>query len=247
MEKSAHIPYQVLHTLKQAGLETAWPTRCALCDKPGAPLCEACKLSLPFIDQSLACPLCGAPAGLRQCTECNSVMLRTCGLSRLPFDSCSNSVVLDERSLKVVTTFKDGGERLLGDQIAFYLACLVNPSWYNTLNAITYVPASPQSMKRRGFDHGMLLAHALSAAIGIPSLGLLARPATQDQRRLNRLERLENMRQAFAVNPAAKPKMPRSVLLIDDVMTTGATLYAASMALKANGAQQVRCLTFARA
>ncbi len=56
--------------------EAVWPTRCVICDTPGALLCRACELSLPYLDQLLACPACGAPWGRSICCECNQQTLR---------------------------------------------------------------------------------------------------------------------------------------------------------------------------
>ena len=69
----------------QAVAETLWPTRCAICDEPGELLCERCKSELPFIDLWRACPICGAPWGHTQCTECNPVMLAATGREKVAF------------------------------------------------------------------------------------------------------------------------------------------------------------------
>ena len=51
--------------------EALWPTRCVGCDQPGTLLCDRCRAELPWIEQRLACPVCGAPFGFLTCTECD--------------------------------------------------------------------------------------------------------------------------------------------------------------------------------
>lgn len=247
---TAPSPYDLrwlTNTAVPALMETAWPTRCVLCDKPGSLLCEPCWLSLPFIDQSMACPACGAPFGQVQCTECNSTMLAASGLERLPFESCRSVFSLDDRVRKMVTTYKDRDERRLATTMARMMMKLLDPAWVNAIEAVTYIPDTSSAVARRGFDHSRLLAQDTARLVGKPCLGLLRRPKATDQRTLGRKARLANMKDAFQINPAAQGRIPQNILLIDDVITTGATLYAATSKLASSGAQEVHCVTFARA
>ncbi len=222
--------------------ETLWPTRCACCDAPGELLCDDCLRALPYIDSCLACPTCGAAFGRVQCSECNTVMMAACGRRELPFDRMASAVTLDEGARRIVTTYKDAGERRLAETIASIMARYVAPSW--TFDAITFVPATSSALRRRGFDHTELLAQALAAHIGTSCQSLLARPQAFDQRRLSRNERIANMSMRFR---CADVEVPASLIVIDDVCTTGATLYAAADALRASGAKTLYGLTFARA
>ena len=94
-----------------------------------------------------------------------------------------------------------------------------------------------------------LLALALSRRTGIPVLvdGLVRTRATPSQGRLNRAQRQRNVQGAFSVRPARKPRIAgKSVLLVDDVLTTGATLGACARALRKAGAARVEVVTIAR-
>ena len=59
-----------LRFMRDAAEETLWPTRCVGCGRPETLLCDECRLSLPWISQRDACPVCGAPYGATLCTEC---------------------------------------------------------------------------------------------------------------------------------------------------------------------------------
>ncbi len=106
------------------------------------------------------------------------------------------------------------------------------------------MPATAAARRRRGFDHAEHLARELSWILGTDTAPLLSVPRRLDQRRLSRSQRIENMRASLAVLPGAT--VPRAVILVDDVCTTGSTLYAATDALKKGGAETVYCITFAR-
>lgn len=224
--------------------ETLFPTRCAVCDAPGTPLCPRCTAALPYIDVLLACPRCGAPFGRIQCTECTRVLLAPFGYKEPPWDGAASAVVLTDETRRVVTVYKDQGERALARPIAAILARLIPPSWLASRPAIAFVPATTAARRRRGFDHAELLARELSWALGADLAPLLTPPRRLDQRKLSRTARIQNMRESFAVLPGATA--PRTVIVVDDVCTTGSTLFAATEALKKGGVEKVYALTFAR-
>ena len=91
------------------------------------------------------------------------------------------------------------------------------------------------------------IAEIIARAKGLPLLRAFQRPSTTDQRTLTQRERHANMESAFILRPqVAALGAPPRILLVDDVMTTGATLEAAAMALRNGGASSVQGLTFAR-
>lgn len=240
-------------TLKEATLETFWPTRCCVCDLPGYLLCPECEAQLKFLDTWQACPRCGAPYGRLQCTECIAFALQSIGRESFPFDGCTSAVFLTNESRRIVTTWKDQHECRLGEFIAEKMIAYLPPhlsprrTEFKDAYVISAIPASPAARARRGYDHGELLAQTLAEKTGLRSYPLLKRRRAQDQRVLSRKERAHNTRDSFMVNPQLQHKAPpRHVLLIDDVFTTGSTLSAATDVLKAHGVHSVWCLTFAR-
>lgn len=236
--------------------EAVWPTRCVICDTPGALLCRACELSLPYLDQLLACPACGAPWGRSICCECNQQTLRWKGLERFPLEGCASATLLSPETKRIVTTFKDRGERELSETIARLMAQALPPSWRGD-TAFVPIPARKNAVRERGFDHVALIAGRLSELTGIPRLALLRALPRRDQRDLDARQRLSNMAGSFALAKStnvargraskALHAVPPRIILVDDVLTTGATLFTAANILRASGAKDVRALTFIRA
>lgn len=222
--------------------ETLWPTRCAVCDASGDVLCARCLRNLAYLDWWRACPRCGAPFGRVQCSECNPVSLARSGRAGLPYDGCASAVVFDDRAARIIRTYKDCGEQRLADVIALLMARACPPAW--NPRALTFVPASSAAYRRRGFDHTEALARKAASLLDMPLAALFLRPRTRDQRSLSRQARWTNTEGRFKVPPGTTA--PTQVLLVDDVYTTGATLFGAADALRRAGAQHIWCLTFAR-
>lgn len=225
--------------------ETLWPTRCCVCERPGEKvLCDECLSRLKYIDSCKACPLCGAPYGVLECSECNDVVLNLLGLERLPVDGMASVVELDDAARRIVTIYKDADERRLRDDIARLMSRYVSPDLIRRKCAIVYIPDTKAALRRRGFDHSHEIAKALAADVSLECLQLFKRPKSFDQRKLNARQRISNMTGTLALRE--ETAVPENILLVDDVCTTGATLFSAASALKENGAKYVYGLTFGR-
>jgi ComF family protein len=129
----------------------------------------------------------------------------------------------------------------LGDMMAVHL-------WAHPLraDALLPVPLHPERQRERGYNQSELLAERVSIACGLPILraGLERVRATTKQARQSSVQaRRENMRGAFAWRGG---RLPRHILLVDDVLTTGATLAECAEALRAAGSVEVRALALAR-
>ncbi len=119
--------------------------------------------------------------------------------------------------------------------------------WSHWASALAYVPASPEAVRRRDFDHMERVAIRVAARTGLPLAHLLtSERKTHDQRELGRGERFANRNGSFSLAVDTTGPIPRRIILIDDVFTTGATLSAASRVLLDGGAEEVRAVTCCR-
>lgn len=234
-----------LRELAEQTLELLSPTRCASCEAPGALVCDACLRDMVRINPAHACTRCGAPYGSLLCTECQG--------DEVELDRCLAAVVFDGPPARIVRAYKDGGERRLSTEIACIMhraareAELTVPARYGGLlsrvDAVTFVPVTSSAYRRRGFDHMEAIACDFADASCLPLIDALVKHGSLDQRELAREERLARSRGQYEV---VAPVGGMRVLLLDDVITTGATMNAAAHALKCAGAARVDCLAFAR-
>lgn len=106
-------------------------------------------------------------------------------------------------------------------------------------DVVTWVPADPDHRRERGYDQGRLLARRMARRLGRPARGLLVRGRSRPQTGLDRRRRLEG--------PPLDTRGPvaGTVLVVDDVVTTGGSLTAAARALRAAGAERVLALALA--
>jgi ComF family protein len=140
-----------------------------------------------------------------------------------------------------VHRLKFSGWRGVGDALAAALAALGPPP----ADAVTWVPLASRRRAERGFDQARLLARALARRLDLPAGAFVRRTkATAPQSRRTREERLRAMAGAFARIPGRTA--PERLLLVDDVLTTGATASACAAALIEAGAREVHLLTACR-
>lgn len=234
--------------LGEAVAETLWPTRCAVCDLPGEVLCPRCRMMLPYLDQLRACPTCGASGGWHICCECNSYILKWKDLKRFPLEGCVSATVLTPETRRIVTTYKDRGDRALARVMADCMANVIPPAWLPGATLVP-IPARKQALRQRGFDHIALITKELQAITQLQSASVLVPRTRRDQRALDARQRLANMRGSLVLKKnyeTERATLSQRVILVDDVLTTGATLFTAADVLHAAGATEVFALTFAR-
>jgi predicted amidophosphoribosyltransferase len=149
--------------------------------------------------------------------------------------------VYEERARVFVRAWKDRGRRALArEAAALVLGVVPRPE----VDVVIHVPADPERARGRGSVPPRALAAALARAWEIPSLDALRRVRSlPPQRGLGLAERRRNVRGSVALTCAA----PRSVCLVDDVYTSGATADACAAVLRRAGARRVEVVTFARA
>lgn len=177
-------------------------------------------------------------------------------MARFPLDGCVSAVLLSPETKRIVTVFKDRGERQLSEIIAHHMANVLPPSWQAEA-VLVPIPARTNAVRERGFDHISLIGAELSRITGMPLIPLLRAKPRRDQRDLDARQRLANMAGSFDLEPNGPSPygnvlkerlgiMPH-IVLIDDVFTTGATLFTAGNTLRAAGAKEIYAVTFIRA
>ena len=204
-------------------------TFCALCTLATEPVpVPGCRRSAEPVEQAGACPRClRAPP---------------------PFQSAHAAFVHTGPLARAIHRFKYEGHSELALPLARALST-ESRGWLAAVGphaALVPVPLHRGRLLRRGYDQAALLTRALSRTTGLPLRPTLLRRvrATRRQVGLTEAERTENLHGAFAT---CGPIPPGPVVLVDDVLTTGATARAASAALREAGARWVYVLTLARA
>jgi ComF family protein len=151
---------------------------------------------------------------------------------------------------QLVHAFKYDGWRRLADGMA---ADMARASWPGDVlrerSCLVAVPMSAARQRERGYNQAEVLAQALAPRWRLPVVAALIRTRTpSSQTRLTPGERLVNVTRAFTVASAAAPHLAGAhCVLVDDVVTTAATLVACAAALMDGGARIVSCVTFGRA
>lgn len=231
---------------KLAFKEIFWPNRCCICDRAGDILCQSCYNNLEFIDSNRACKRCGGAYGKDICTECNDVMLSSLGLDAFPFITLRHALVANEDSQKIITTYKDKGQRCLCFHIAQIMSRYIDDEIDKNFCYITYIPDTISAVKCRGFDHSQEIANKVGEVANMEVIRLFEPPKTTDQRKLTKRERIENMQGSLRINNSCLYNANYQLLIIDDICTTGSTMYAAALQAIQGGFKDVYGLTFAR-
>ena len=235
---SAGRPAYQLYRLAWSALDWIYPPHCGGCGVPGARWCETCALSVPVIRDPL-CPLCGMPKPLDGiCWRCQE--------KRPVWQAARSWAAFGGPLQKAIHQLKYGGDVALGEALARPLIPLLQHVGWR-LDVVVPVPIGLARREERGYNQAALLAKPLALGSGLayqPKL-LLKQRETRSQVGLSYQDRQQNVAGAFfARDDCAQGKR---VLVVDDVMTSGATLEACALALLKAGAVEVFCLTLARA
>ncbi|CAN7273702.1 ComF family protein [Pseudoxanthomonas sp. LjRoot168] len=212
--------------------------RCLIClerGHNGIDLCASCTERLPW--NRVACVRCGLPMpAAGECGDClqhpsSLTHVRAVFVYGFPLD-------------RLVPRFKFHRDlaagRLMANLMVGALASAPRP------DAVVPLPLHAHRLRERGYDQALELARPLATTLALPlRTDLLLRVrATAPQSELDAGQRQKNVARAFAVSPRLTP--PDHVVLLDDVMTTGATLDAAARALRRAGAKRVDAWVCAR-
>ncbi len=225
-----------------------FPVTCSGCGVTLPPedrfrVCSACVESIPLM-AGLVCVHCGVPLpdGGASCFNCRARPPRHITAIR----SC---VAYEGLSRDLLKRFKYGNRDFLDRFLGRLLTAgyEIHHKLLRECDAIVPVPLHPLRRLFRGYNQAELLARVLSAHLGKPVIAhALRRTAySRPQFHLNREERYENLKNVFSSNKHIDLKN-RTILLVDDICTTGATLSYCAAALRRAGAEKVFGLTVAR-
>jgi ComF family protein len=132
----------------------------------------------------------------------------------------------------------------------WYGAELRKANYLPPSSKIVAIPLHPSKLKRRGYNQAAYLADGIAQGLGATyvSDGIIRAVATESQTRKSRIERFDNMENVFDIKPEARHQLyGATIVLVDDVITTGATLSAAVSALKPLHPKEIHILTLAKA
>ena len=212
----------------QIAVDAVLPARCVLCGGPACnqALCPPCLAGLPTIFP--ACLVCALPL-LHRSRECPKVC-GACQRQPRPWSAATATLRYDFPSDRLVRALKFRGDLAAGAALAQAMLAGPRPSGLVTPPWIVPVPLHRWRERRRGFNQAMELARPLARATGWRLVdGLRRIRRTPAQTRLHAGQRRRNLRGAFRWRGPALAKQP--LLLVDDVLTTGATLEACARAV----------------
>lgn len=197
-------------------------------------LCCACYQALS--QSTFACLFCAQP--LKHMGVCHRCLLKP-----PPTDSVFCSYLYQSPLSLWIKSYKDKQQL---SQLPRLLWLMKNKAPnIESINAVTYIPSESIKLLKRGFNPAELIARRLASAYSLPVIdNALTKSSAQDQRFLNRIERFKNSQKS--IQAGTRDLSHQHVLLIEDVVTTGATANAAALALKQQGARFVQVWALAR-
>lgn len=219
-------------------LDWVYPPVCAVCGSPGHPLCLNCREKIQFISGKV-CSVCGAPihGNMEICYDCDK--------KRPVYDAMRNLAFYGGVIRECVHALKYQNNRSLGKYFSELLLPVVDKETWQ-IDIVVPVPLSRERYKERGYNQAAAIAHPLALGLGkryFP-FGLEQVKDTRSQVGLSAEERRLNVVGAFEAIPELVNR--KNILLVDDVMTTGATMESSAKALKCAGSGDVYCITIAR-
>lgn len=218
----------------------AMPGYCSFClaGAGDSPWCEQCLVGLPW--HVSGCPVCSEP---RPASVPSHVICGHCLKRRPDFDQSWVPFLYEDEIAQLIQRFKFNADRRAG-QILLQLMVHAFDVQHGPehVQAIVTADLHLSRARERGFDQTRWLGQRLAHALDLPLYRATRRRQTPTQRGLSRSARQRNVRHVYHVTSA----LPPCVLLLDDVMTTGATLDALSRACREKGAEHVTACAMAR-
>jgi ComF family protein len=233
-------------------LDLVYPPRCLICEQYAQPaVCDSCYTSFTPISEPY-CGICGRPVESgADCRQCREVEAAWGGWG---FDAARAASVYEGALRHALHRLKYRGVEPLGNPLGAHLANrvvadeLFNSAVLNTVAAVIPLPLLPAKERGRGFNQSALLAAPVAELLGVPLLtGAVRRTGKRHRAQvgLSGDARRVNVSPSHFHIPDPSTVAGKTLLLIDDVFTTGATVSACGRALKGAGAARVLVATLA--
>ena len=216
-------------------LDILYPRRCALCDRVLAScetyLCKECSFHLTF-RRGKICLKCGRPSEKAVCGQCR--------LHRYSFDECLIPFAYKGMIKDSIMRFKYHDRP---EYARFFAAAILHYGGKRIMewnaDALVPVPVHKSRLLKRGYNQAGLLAKEISVRTGIPVEDRLAAriKKTEAQKELGFSERKDNLKDAFVYT--GKARVPETVIIVDDIFTTGSTMESLAALFRKNGAKKI--------
>jgi ComF family protein len=234
--------YRLRTSIPDLFIRLTLPETCAGCGGHGSWICEACASQIQALD-STGCARCGRRGRRRRdCPQCASLFPNRLRQVRSGFRYA-------EPIRSAIQRFKYNSEYQRGYDLAARLSQRLDRlAPLSQIDAIAPIPLHPRRYRARGFNQAEIIAKVLGEEADIPIAFPLKRVKnTSPQVQLTADERVQNLQKAFVVDEGFRDQVPQTrFLLVDDVMTTGATIAAAASALQDAGSGDLYGITVAR-
>ena len=208
--------------LKETFFDLLFPPRCALCGRRGVRgMCRECEKLLPYAEPAV-------------CTGAG-------------FGRCASAALYEGGIRKGLLRFKFSGGRSAAIAFGELMARTAAEEYGGEFDLVTYVPVSDKRLRERGYDQSRLLAEAMAKHWDAEVVTLLRKTRHNDAQSTIKSAAARRVN-VLGVYEAAQEERIRGarILLVDDILTTGATLAECVRVLKEAGAKDVLCLTLAR-
>lgn len=218
-------------------IDLLFPPVCGGCDKPGSRWCSDCQKRVTVLNGVL-CEVCGLP-------QSQPGVCGVCLVEKPYFRALRAWAVFSDPLKPALHKLKYRRDISMGDSFAFQMVPFVRDlNW--PVEMVVPIPLGRQRFKERGYNQVGMIAKPLALALGMRYAPneLMRRKETRSQVGLTKIERRANVKDAFQAGAGVSGK---SILIMDDVSTTGSTLSAGAEALYSAGARDVYALTVARA
>ncbi len=233
-----------VRTCVAGAADLLWPPECCVCGRAGELFfCQSCRETLGIIEPP-CCVRCGLPGVRSSCPDCGEAPWDK---SR-PCDAMRQIAVYEGAWREAIHRFKYDGMRCLAGELGRMLTDWLDaaPVSWREVDVVVAVPGRLLRCWEIGFYHARELGARVAAHLERPLVDPVKRLVGPSQMGLSREERLLNAKRLYGLRRRPEVLVGRRVLLIDDVVTTGATAQAVSALLKHSGAAHVRMLALAR-